>query len=726
MNPKTPTLTLDDLCTAWLPRRMTGLAAMPGLNNDIGSIQMEADPAAIKHMIFPPYSAGNETTWTTILNGRHIAQQVEHVEVRWRAYHVERRCVAGEYSISSLTSLLPNQPGVTVKLTVTNTSAEDRDLSLGILCSGRAANNGTDGYAWGVPTVPTDVFSFVKEKGLRQTVSPASFSDAVCIANEDGNAYAVQAFSPAPSEWNGERSPVWKTRLAPGESFTITLLAAFHESRDQALAIVQQWRGREDQAMAATRSLWETLWNAAFTPGNAIFSGHLPILQSPHDAMQRLYYNGILTLITCRRVYPQGIVQPAYLTIWPRRGEGSTYLAWELNCTGGILARLDPTALRSLWKLLASAPWLDYQVTNLFNGEHGGWVCCAQPQSLIMGALNLQRWSGDTTWLTEKITRKPRRTAGFEAASQGQVVEEIEGASVEFTGREVFEQAVYAHREHHLAGKALVDFGSRAAYLECISTYAHGTAGHTAIQAWALKEAAPILGEAPEGERESLLNAICGLFDEKRGFFDCEYPDGTLHPAPNLYDLGLVLRHAGTEIPTAMREKITAFIRNELITPTWAHCLWPADPDSLSTTRCDHQWSGCFGGWIPLTVLGLIPSGTGGPWLTEWLEGVAKVTRQGPFAQAYWAEDVYPPEAGAAAKCFDELTQGNHWVICSGVLFAEMVLDGICGLHADLEGTLTVRPGLEPWVSTCSLTNIRAQGRDYDLRDGQLTPRCSN
>ena len=123
-----------------------------------------------------------------------------------------------------------------------------------------------------------------------------------------------------------------------------------------------------------------------------------------------------------------------------------------------------------------------------------------------------------------------------------------------------------------------------------------------------------------------------------------------------------------------------------------------------------------------MTVLGLIPSGTGGPWLTEWLEGVAKVTRQGPFAQAYWAEDVYPPEAGAAAKCFDELTQGNHWVICSGTLFAEMVIDGICGLHATPDGTLSVRTGLEPWASECTLTNIRFRDQNYDLREGRLVP----
>jgi hypothetical protein len=63
------------------------------------------------------------------------------------------------------------------------------------------------------------------------------------------------------------------------------------------------------------------------------------------------------------------------------------------------------------------------------------------------------------------------------------------------------------------------------------------------------------------------------------------------------------------------------------------------------------------------------------PWIVKWLEGVSQTTFQGPFAQAYWADDVYPREQGAAAKCYDELVQGNHWVICSGSHFAEMVLE---------------------------------------------------
>lgn len=116
--------------------------------------------------------------------------------------------------------------------------------------------------------------------------------------------------------------------------------------------------------------------------------------------------------------------RPLYLTIWPRRGEGSSYLGWELPYVSAPLARLDPAALKSEWQLLASAPLLDYQVTNYFTARHGGWACSAHPQALIEAASRLLRIGGDRSILAETIQRQRRSTAGFEAASQGQIVED--------------------------------------------------------------------------------------------------------------------------------------------------------------------------------------------------------------------------------------------------------------------------------------------------------------
>ena len=712
-----PALTLDDLGTAWLRRRMTRPAAMPGLGNDLGSVQIEADIAAIKHPVFPPYSGGNEITALTLINGRSLAQAVPHVEIRWRAFEVERRCEAGGWHLSSRTSLLPRQPGAVVRVRVENRHGAPRRLRLGFLLSGRAMNQGADGYSWRVPAIPTEPGSMMIQDGLKQTVQRALDGAGVLLTNEAGNAFSVQGCRPAPDRWNTERSPAWERDLKAGEVFEVSLLFTFHSDREQAGQIARQWYGREDEAFAAGRRRWESLWQAAFTPNNGIFSGSLPVVHTPNAALAKLYYMGVLSLVASRRNYGWGVVDPSYLTLWPRRGEGSAYLAWDLPYTSGLLARLDPAVLSKMMRLQFSAPWLDYQKTNLFSGEHSGWPCCAQPQAVSTAALNLWRWQGDQSWRQWKITQLPRQaqTRRGKAANPVRAKSDGDGKTVETTGEAVFRQAVEVHRQRRLPNRALVDFGPRNAYLECITTYAHGTAGHTAVQAWALAESARAFGDPPASERPDLLNAIRSLYREGKGFFACEYPDGSRRDAANLYDVGLVLNHMGQELPPAWVAEITRFVRETLATPTWAHCLSPTDADTASGLRADHQWAGCFGAWPAQFLLGAMRAGHWDPWFETWIGGLARITAQGPFAQAYWAEDMSEPEAGAAAKVFDDLPQGNHWAIASGAHFAEMVLDGVAGLHATAGGTLEADTREWPLRQGLQVTGIAHRGHRYVL-----------
>ncbi len=72
--------------------------------------------------------------------------------------------------------------------------------------------------------------------------------------------------------------------------------------------------------------------------------------------------------------------------------------------------------------------------------------------------------------------------------------------------------------------------------------------------------------------------------------------------------------------------------------------------------------------------MGLLRAGRRPKWVATWLEGMARLTLQGPFGQGYWAEDMYPAEEGAAAKVFDDHSGCLHWIIGSGAYFAELAL----------------------------------------------------
>ena len=73
------------------------------------------------------------------------------------------------------------------------------------------------------------------------------------------------------------------------------------------------------------------------------------------------------------------------------------------------------------------------------------------------------------------------------------------------------------------------------------------------------------------------------------------------------------------------------------------------------------------------------------------------------------------PEAGAAAKCFDDLPQGNHWAMASGAHFAEMVLDGVAGLQAAVDGHLTADARPLPIRNGLIVEGIEHRGHRYVL-----------
>ncbi len=380
----TAPMALDDLATGWLTRRVAQWDSNPGLNNALGSIQIEADPVAFKHPVFPPYSAGNEVTGFTLLNGRNVATTARTVDIRWRAFEVERRAATPDgWELSSRTCLLPDEPGVLVELTVRNAAADERPLELALLLSGRARNTGAEGYNWLVPEIPTGMFSFRESAGLAYTVELAGVPDGLRFINDAGNAFSVQCVWPAPTAWRESRTPVWRETVAAGASLRLCLLCTYHAEQGVAEALAARWRGREAEAFAEARARWEALWAAAFTPDNAIFSGFLPTLKSGPEPMQKLYYNGVLTLLTLRRVYPscrsigtETVISTASIptaTVLPNRT--SMMSAWCSTPSAKSCRRRSSTKSR----LLSGAIWPPRRGPTACRRSGWGWPTACAP-----------------------------------------------------------------------------------------------------------------------------------------------------------------------------------------------------------------------------------------------------------------------------------------------------------------------------------------------------------
>ncbi|MCD8482971.1 MAG: hypothetical protein LR015_10110 [Verrucomicrobia bacterium] len=108
-------------------------------------------------------------------------------------------------------------------------------------------------------------------------------------------------------------------------------------------------------------------------------------------------------------------------------------------------------------------------------------------------------------------------------------------------------------------------------------------------------------------------------------------------------------------------------------TPGWIRALSPHDADAaISGVRADHQYNGAYGAWPAEVALGLILSGRREV-ATDWLQGIARTARQGPFGQAHGDENVVAPVHDGAVKFTDELPQCCHWCNLSGGLFFDVM-----------------------------------------------------
>lgn len=243
---------------------------------------------------------------------------------------------------------------------------------------------------------------------------------------------------------------------------------------------------------------------------------------------------------------------------------------------------------------------------------------------------------------------------------------------------EVFEDLAFDWRKHRVPDLNLADYGSKHELLECVSTYEHVVAGLNACAAWMLRRLAELYrllerGEdaaKADAEADGIRDAILKhLYVEGCGWFRCVLPDGRSREVRHCWDIALVLKGIGHELPPGVQEEIVTFFQTELQTPSWIRALSPHDGDAaVSGLRADHQYNGAFGSWPAETALGLLNIGRRDI-VEDWMRGIARTARQGPFAQAYFEEGVFPATHGGATKVTDETPQCCHWSNISGGLF---------------------------------------------------------
>jgi hypothetical protein len=684
--------TVESLRTVTMPHRFGDLFNPPGLTNQWGCAQAAMDVSAIRSVAFPPFaqgemnvaplgSAGELLTGVLYVDGEYFASTKTPIDFVWQPDRIERRTQYRGLELSSVTIVPFKQMSVAVSLTVENKQKTPRQTEIKFALNGGVTKS----------IAPWNAAYSPGEFDNQRTVDTTR--GAVLFKSVRTDSYSLQGAWPGANEVR----PSWliyRFDLAPGEQRSITFVNALAEKADEAERNYDQLVKDFAGAAAAVRDEWNAQLKAAFTPRNDRFSGYVPTLVTSDESVRRLYHSAVMSALFFRRTTPHSVYGPTYVTLAPRYWETTTFL-WDISLSAMLLAMLDPLILRRMIET-----WMQLDVYKHFGTEYltgsgvGPWYS-VNDFAMCRMAREYLRWTGDHAWLDKEVG-----------------------------GQKVIDRLVtYAEhwRKLDTNNHGLADYGGVSNLLEAVSSYVHEVAGLNAANVYNLRFAADLLARrgaaekaaALRSEAQELSRRVLELYVPGKGIWRCRLPDGSLNEVHHCYDFGTVLITIGDILNKQVKSEMVRFFREELQTPMWMRALSTKDLDVTFSIRPDHQWTGAYTAWPALAVSALYVAGEGDV-AFKWIKGLAETARQGPIAQAHFAETAVDPEAGGGArKAPSDQPYINDWACVSGCAYLEPVIENLFGIQAGLFGKIESHSAFGLFDAKAELRNINYQGKTY-------------
>lgn len=690
--------TCESMRSVTMPHKFLDLFNPPGLTNQWGCAQAAMDVVAVRSIAFPPFAqgemnvaplgAGGELlTGVLYVDEEYFASTKTIVEFVWQPDRVERRSVYNGLELTS-TMIVPFETmAVAVKLNVKNTTNAQRKTQIKLAINGGATKSVTP---WNAAYSPG-------EYDNERTID--SGRNAVMCRSKRTDAFVIQGASPKPDElltsWI-----VYEMNLAPGETRSIVFVNALGGTKAAAEKDYDKIINDFDLVQRATTDNWNAELKAAFTPGNDRFSGYVPTLVTKDDNVKRIYHSAVMSALFFKRTTPHSVYGTTYVTLAPRYWETTTFL-WDISLSAMLLSMLDPKVLKRMMETWMTLDVYKHFGTEFLTGAGVGPWYSVNDYAMSRMAKEYLRWSGDTAWLDSEVG-----------------------------GIKVIDRLIsYAEhwRKLDTNGHGLADYGGVTNLLEAVSSYVHEVAGLNAANVHNLRFAAELAehkkdtakAAAFRKEADELGKRVLGLYVKGKGIWKCGLPDGSFNEVHHCYDFGTTLMNIGDMMPASQKKEMVSFFQRELQTPNWMRALSTKDLDVTFSIRPDHQWTGAYCSWPALALSGLFAAGETEIAL-EWMKGLAESSKQGPYAQANFAETFVEPEAGGGAiKAPSDQPYINDWACVSGCNYLEPIVDSLFGINAGLFGEIKAAPQFGSFDSTAELRNINYQGKKFTAtKDG--------
>jgi hypothetical protein len=693
--------TCDSMRSVTMTHKFLDLYAWPGLTNQWGCAQASMDITGVRSIAFPPFaqgemnvaplgSGGELLTGVLYVDGEYFTATKTPIDFVWQPDRIERRSLYKGLELKSTTVVPFRTMSVAVKLTVSNMTKARRKTEIKLAINGGAAKSV---QPWNAAYSPGEYDNArAVDAGRNAILCKAIHSEAFVLQGSSPKANKIE-----PS-WL-----VYEFDLAPRESKSIVFVNSLGESAAAVQKDFDSIVNNFDAVAKSTTDEWNRQLRAAFTPGNDVFSGHVPTLVTTDENVKRIYHSAVMSALYFRRTTPHSVYGTTYVTLMPRYWETTTFL-WDISLSAMLLSMLDPAILRRMMET-----WMELDVYKHFGTEFltgagvGPWYS-VNDYAMSRMAKEYLRWTGDKAWLDKRVG-----------------------------GRKVIDN-LYKYAEHwrdlDVNKHGLADYGGVTNLLEAVSSYVHEVAGLNAANVHNLRFAAELADfkgdERKAGsyrrEADELGRRVLELYVPGRGIWKCRLPDGSYNEVHHCYDFGTTLMNIGDMMSTMQKREIVDFFKRELQTPTWMRALSTRDLDVTFSIRPDHQWTGAYCSWPALALSGLYAAGAVDV-AFDWIKGLAKTSMQGPYAQAHFTETFYTPESnGAASKSPSDQPYINDWACVSGCNYLEPIVDRIFGIEASLFGTITAKPQFGPLDPKAELRNINYQGKNYIAGKNGIRP----
>ena len=694
--------TLEDLASDRLVHRLTDYFNPPVAQNEWGCVQLSKSVSAIQSISFPPFtccgapSPGVNFTLTCdlFLNGRVLVsypRPAGEVAYTWYPHRVLRESEVEGIEFRTETFAASRKRAVLESIRVRNTGGESRRISVGFDL--RAGVTSLPGKPWMRNPDPEDDNQVTVDESRGCLVFESRHHPAV----------SVQGISPPPDRIEQRERVVYKFSLGPGESRTFHYVNVIAEDPPAARAAYEESQANFDRLAAENEAVFTQLVKSAFTPGNGEFSGHLPQLVTRSRELWKLYYRGFTNLLFCRRVSPDSVYGPTYLTVLPYVGPTRTFL-WDTALTALSLALLDPQVLRVLLEVWLASGMHDHNSTDYLTGKGLGAWYAANDFAILRCADYYLRVTGDFTWLDKRIESRS-------------VVDHLT------------DHALY-WKTLDTSGHGLADYGESQNLMEVVSTWSHEVPALNAGNVYGMRFVASLLERRGQAARAAHLrfeakalaeNINRRLYVNGKGWWRCGQPDGSFNEVRTAYDMLSILDCMYNDLAKKQKKEMSYFFWSELATPLWMHALSPYDVDADWRLRADGTWTGASSPEPPLSAKALYKIDSSKK-VAAWLKRVSGAANQGPFGQAHTVESVFPPEHNGAYKCPPDFPYGNDWCEIDGGTFTDLVIDTIVGANPTLFDGIQLKSHVDDFDPETKFLNLHYQGKNYAVRQGRIEP----